>query len=98
MARVIIKKAITTEKSHLDQDKGIWTFLVSNDSNKIEIKQAVKQLFDVEVESVNTTSVRKKIRKLGKSRIHTRRAQGKIARVTLKDKKKKIDMTKAAKK
>jgi large subunit ribosomal protein L23 len=97
MARVIIKKAITTEKSYKNQDQGIWTFLVSNDANKIEIKQAIEQLFSVEVESVNTTSVRKKIRRLGKSRTHTRRAQGKIARVTLKDKKKKIDMTKANK-
>ncbi len=97
MARVIIKKAITTEKSYQDQDKGIWTFLVCNDANKIEIKQAIKQLFDVEVESVNTTNVRKKIRRLGKSRTHTKRAQGKIARVTLKDKKQKINMTKTKK-
>lgn len=97
MARVIIKKAITTEKSYQNQDQGIWTFLVAADANKIEIKQAIQELFGVEVESVNTTSVRKKIRRIGRARTHTRRAQGKIARVTLKDKKKKIDLTKANK-
>lgn len=97
MARVIIKKAVTTEKSYQDQDKGVWTFLVSTDSNKIEIKQAIEQLFGVKVDTVNTTSIRKKVRQIGKSRTHTRRQQGKLARITLKDKKKKIDFTKTNK-
>lgn len=97
MARTIIKKAITTEKSYQEQDLGIWTFLVASDANKIEIKQAIKEMFGVEVDSVNTTSVRKKVRRIGRSRVHTKRQAGKIARITLKDKKQKIDLTKTKK-
>lgn|SRR5690606_35957039 len=94
MSRTIIKKAITTEKSFKNQDQGLWTFLVSRDANKIEIKQEVEVLFGVEVASVNTRNQLPKIRKLRGSRIHTKRNPSKIAQVSLKDKTKKIDLTK----
>lgn len=94
MARTIIKKAITTEKSFKNQDKGFWTFLVANDANKIEIKQEVEALFGVEVSDVNTRNQLTKVRQLKGSRTHTKRAPSKIAQVSLKDKSKKIDLTK----
>lgn len=98
MARVIVKKPINTEKSFAEQDnKGIYTFLVNSDANKIEIKQSIEELFDVTVDTVNTTSVRKKVRKIGRSKIHTKRQAGKIARITLKKDSKKLDLTKTKK-
>ncbi|MDP2691837.1 MAG: 50S ribosomal protein L23 [Candidatus Gracilibacteria bacterium] len=97
MSRIIIKKAITTEKSHKNQDRSIWTFQVAGDANKHEIKDAIEMLFDVKVATINTSNQRAKIRQIGKSRIHTKRKPNKIARVSLKDKKAKIDLTKIKK-
>jgi len=90
----IIKKAIATEKGFKNQDKGRWTFQVANDANKIEIKEAVEKLFGVEVDSVTTSNQRAKERQVRGSRIHTRRKPAKIARVSLKDKKAHIDLSK----
>ena len=92
--RTVIKKAIATEKGFKNQDKGHWTFQVANDANKTEIKEAVKNLFGVDVASVTTNNQRPKARQLRGTRTHTRRKPAKIARVTLKDKKAHIDLTK----
>jgi len=94
MARIIIKKTITTEKSFAKQDEGVWTFQVANDANKHEIKLAIENLFDVSVDTVNTTRLRPKIRKLRGHRIHTRRHSAKVARIRLKKDSKKLDLTK----
>lgn len=98
MPRIIIKKPMTTEKGFKNQDKGIWSFLVARDANKIEIKQALEHLFGVKVDSVNTSTQRKKIRRIGRSRIQTKRQTGKVARVSLKKDSKKFDFTKTNKK
>ena len=94
MARHVIQKSITTEKSYQEQDQGIWTFKVATDANKIEIKQSIEAMFGVKVGKVTTTKVYKKVRMLGRSRTHTKRHTGKIARVSLADKNQKIDLTK----
>ena len=97
MARVIIKKALTTEKTFREQDKGMWSFIVCNDANKVEIKKAIEEMFGVEVDSVNTTSLPKKTRRIGRSRVHTKRQRQKVARVSLKGKDAKLDLTKVNK-
>ena len=52
--RDIILKPVVSEKSYglLDQNK--YTFVVRPDANKIQIRQAVEQIFSVKVTSVNT--------------------------------------------
>lgn len=52
--RDIIVKPVVSEKSYglLDQNK--YTFVVRPDANKIQIRQAVEQIFSVKVLSVNT--------------------------------------------
>ena len=92
--RLVIKKAVTTEKSFKGQDKGFWTFVVATDATKGEIKREVENLFAVEVADVNTFKRLGKTRRLKGSRVHTKRAPSKIARVSLKEKSKKIDLTK----
>lgn len=92
-----IKKSITSEKSFTHQEKGIWTFLVTSSASKHEIKSEIEKLFGVEVADVNTLRQRTKVRKMRGSRIHTRRAITKIARVRLTEKSKKIDLTKLSK-
>jgi large subunit ribosomal protein L23 len=42
-----------------------YTFEVSRDANKIEIRKAVEEIFGVKVHSVNTINVRGKKKRLG---------------------------------
>ena len=58
----IIKEPVLTEKSYDHLPEKTYTFYVEKTANKIEIKQAVEQIFNVQVESVNT------VRNLGKMR------------------------------
>ncbi|MBI4708457.1 MAG: 50S ribosomal protein L23 [Candidatus Omnitrophica bacterium] len=50
----IIKALIRTEKSTLHEPEGKYLFLVNNNANKIQIKQAVEQAYKVKVKDVNT--------------------------------------------
>ncbi len=50
----IIKALIRTEKSTVYEPKGKYLFLVNKSANKIQIKQAVEQLYKVKVKNVNT--------------------------------------------
>ena len=61
----IIKKPVVTEKS-MDGTKGkAYTFIVATDANKIEIKTAVEEIFNVEVLSVNTMNIKGKLKRVG---------------------------------
>jgi large subunit ribosomal protein L23 len=51
----IIKKVLLTEKgTQLAEEQNKFLFKVSKDANKIEIKRAVEELFNVRVMAVNT--------------------------------------------
>jgi len=64
----IIKKPVITEKaSDATGIRNAYTFRVPTDANKVEIRQAVEQLFEVKVKSVNTLIVRGKWRIRGRS-------------------------------
>ena len=63
----IIKAPIITEKSNDQIEKGNkYSFKVSLDANKVEIKQAVEAIFNVKVVDVNTIRVLPKRRRVGK--------------------------------
>ena len=54
-AQDIILKPVITEKSmDIMRSQRKYTFKVANDANKIEIKNAVEELFKVKVSAVNT--------------------------------------------
>ncbi len=62
----VIKKPCLTEKSNLLQEvENTVTFKVDPRANKIEIKKAVEELFDVKVQNVRTTPVKGKKRRVG---------------------------------
>lgn len=65
-ARDIIIKPIITEKSMEMSALNKYTFKVDKKSNKIEIRQAIEEIFEVKVENVHTITVRGKLRKRGK--------------------------------
>lgn len=65
--RDIIKRPIITEKSSdLIASDNKYTFVVDKKANKTEVKYAVKQLFNVEVEKVNIINVLPKRRRVGR--------------------------------
>lgn len=66
-ARDIIIAPIITEKSmKLKETENKVTFRVSKDANKISIKQAVEEIFNVKVLGVNTVNVHPKTKRVGK--------------------------------
>ncbi|HNR19787.1 MAG: 50S ribosomal protein L23 [Bacteroidetes bacterium] len=51
----VIKKPIITEKmTAMGEKHGRYAFVVDKNANKIEIKKAVKKMYNVNVASVNT--------------------------------------------
>jgi large subunit ribosomal protein L23 len=64
----IIRKPLITEKGNLlKEESGVVTFEVARDANKIEIKRAIEDAFDVKVKTVNTVVVRGKVKRVGTS-------------------------------
>ena len=58
----IIKRPITTEKSTNLQQFNQYSFIVSKDSNVIEIKSSIERIFKVKVTKVNTSILKGKIK------------------------------------
>jgi len=78
----ILRRPIITEKSSFQSDNlDRYTFEVDVRANKHQIKEAVEQVFDVNVLSVNVINVRGKRRRWG--RIEGRTKNWKKAIVTL---------------
>lgn len=59
-ARQVIIRPIVTEHSYDMMENNVYTFEVAKTANKVEIKQAVQEIFDVTVEKVNTINVKPK--------------------------------------
>lgn len=53
-AHDIILKPVVSEKSYANSDMGQYTFVVAPTANKVQIKQAIEQIFNVKVTNVNT--------------------------------------------
>ncbi len=65
MSYEIIKKPIITENSMDQMADKKYTFEVAKDANKIEIKNAVEEIFGVKVEKVTTMRVLGKVKRMG---------------------------------
>jgi len=66
-AREIIIAPLFSEKtSMLKEVKNVYTFEVSMNANKIEIKKAIEKIFEVDVESVNTIKYAGKPKRFGR--------------------------------
>lgn len=63
----IIKAPIITEKSaNISADGTKIVLKVEKSANKVQIRQAVEEAFDVKVKSVNTVNVRAKKKRVGR--------------------------------
>ena len=81
--RDIIIKPVVSEKSYSSYDGNVYTFVVAPDANKIEIRNAVEELFATKVESVRTLNRKGKRKRNRMSGVWSTRATNKRAIVTL---------------
>ncbi len=79
--RDVIIRPVVSEKSYAGIEENTYTFLVDRRANKTEIKEAVQQIWNVQVTSVRTLNRKGKV----KRRRYTtgKRADEKRAIVTL---------------
>ncbi len=86
---IIVRPIITENSMDMLQDKK-YTFAVLKTANKIEIKQAIEEIFPgVKVEKVATMNMLGKLKRMGRS--EGRRANWKKAIVTLTESSKTIE-------
>jgi large subunit ribosomal protein L23 len=90
----VLKAPVITEKSTLlKENMQVLAFNVLRDANKIEIKDAVENIFKVKVDSVRTANFHGKKKRQG--RYVGRRPDWKKAYVTLKKGEKMIEFSEA---
>ncbi|MCI7146310.1 MAG: 50S ribosomal protein L23 [Clostridiales bacterium] len=77
----VILKPVISERSMEDAQAKKYTFKVAVDANRTEVKQAVEEIFDVEVKKVNIMNVVGKEKRMG--RFVGKTAASKKAIVTL---------------
>ena len=83
LAREIIIKPVVTEKSVDLMQENKYCFKVAKDANKIDIKNAIEEIFKVTVVNVNTVNVHGKMKRMGRTQGMT--ASWKKAVVTLRE-------------
>jgi len=66
-ARDILIRPLITERSTALMEEGKYVFVVAKAANKIQIAQAVAEIFKVKVEAVNTVNVKGKVKRVGRN-------------------------------
>ncbi|MBD3360340.1 50S ribosomal protein L23 [Candidatus Peregrinibacteria bacterium] len=82
-----IIRTLMTEKASQQQAKGQYIFQVSKDATKIDVKNAIREIYGVEADKVRIMITPKKERLLARGRVWTKRPVIKKALVSIKDKK-----------
>ncbi len=67
----IILRPILTEQAYDGFATKNYTFQVALDANRVEVKQAIEQIFEVKVERVNTMRKPGKLKRFGRSQGRT---------------------------
>jgi len=79
--QIILHPIITEKGTHIQEEAGGYLFKVRLDANKIEIRNAIQEIFQVHVRKVNTINCKGKPKNLG--RYQGRRSNWKKAIVYL---------------
>ncbi|MBQ9179381.1 MAG: 50S ribosomal protein L23 [Firmicutes bacterium] len=85
----VIIKPVVSERSMSDAAVKKYTFKVDKNANKTQIKDAVEEIFGVEVAKVNVMNVNGKLKRMGRTTGMT--ASSKKAIVTLTEDSKEIE-------
>jgi large subunit ribosomal protein L23 len=83
--RDIIIRPVVSEKSYAAFDQNVYTFVVAGDANKIEIRKAIEEIFEVRVTNVNTLNRQGKRKRNRRSGAYGTRPGSKRAVVSLAD-------------
>lgn len=59
-AAQIVLRPVISEKSMDETQRGKYTFRVHDDANKLQVKDAIEQLFKVDVVTVNVSTMKAK--------------------------------------
>lgn len=79
----IIVRPLETERTYTLREAGKYVFVVNRGANKLQIRQAVEEIYDVKVGAVNVMNMPAKINHTRGRRTVTRRPPWKKAVVTL---------------
>lgn len=80
-ASQVIIRPVVSEKSFVLAEAGKYTFRVNDRAHKTQIRQAVEELFDVNVVEVRTVSVKSKPKRRGQTSGRTRQWKKAIVQV-----------------
>ncbi len=80
---ILIKPLLTEKLSVLQEKENKYGFVVDKDANKIDIKRAVENKFEVQVKKVTTMNMNGKVKRMG--RFEGKRSSWKKAIVTLEE-------------
>ena len=89
----VIVGSVLTEKSERLKAGRTHTLRIAHAATKVEVRQALKQLYDVDVARVRVLSVRPKSRLLGSGRVMEKRHRWRKALVTLRERSRALDLT-----
>ena len=64
-ARQVIIRPVVSEKSYALMSEGKYTFRVHNHAHKLQVAQAIEEIFEVKVRSVRTSKVNSKPKRRG---------------------------------
>ncbi|UQS83999.1 50S ribosomal protein L23 [Bombilactobacillus thymidiniphilus] len=65
-AQDIILRPVITEASMADMDDKKYVFDVAVNANKIQVRQAIEEIFDVKVANVNIMNIKPKKKRVGR--------------------------------
>jgi large subunit ribosomal protein L23 len=82
-AEQVLVRPVVSEKSYALMEDGAYIFVVAPDATKIDVRNAVEQVFGVKVKSVNTLNRKGKTRRNRKTNTVGKRSATKRAIVTL---------------
>lgn len=81
-AREIIKRPVITERSTDLMAEKKYTFEVDTRANKTQVKDAVEEIFDVQVEKVNIMNYKGKFKRMGRYAGYTNKRRKAIVKLT----------------
>lgn len=93
----VIMGPVVTEKAEAGKATArTYSLMVRKEATKIDVKNALRMIYGVDVSSIRSMNVRGKSRKVGQSRIFTKRSAFKKMLVTLSKKSPSLDLAKQA--
>ena len=81
-ARDILKRPVITERSSELMAEKKYTFEVDTRANKTQVKDAIEEIFGVEVEKVNVLNYKGKFKRVGRYGGYTNKRRKAIVKLT----------------